>query len=140
MTESILQLLQWLVPTGGVGMLLGWLTSTRLRQARTAKEVHDTYKKMYEDLHNQVIEIANDNSEMRQMLARLERAISKGAACRIWATCPIRRELQRAQDEPDLRQLFRQPHRAHRGKATPRDPPSGDDEPQTSDADPPDAP
>ena len=139
MTESILQLLQWLVPTGGVGMLLGWLTSTRLRQARTAKEVHDTYKKMYEDLHNQVIEIANDNSEMRQMLARLERAISKGTACRIWTTCPIRRELQRAQDEPDLRQLLRQPHRAHRGKATPRDPPSGDDEPQASDADPPDA-
>ena len=140
MTESILQLLQWLVPTGGVGMLLGWLTSTRLRQARTAKEVHDTYKAMYEDLHNQVIEIANDNSEMRQMLARLERAISKGTACRIWATCPIRRELQRAQDEPDLRQLLRQPHRAHRGKATPRDPPGGDDEPQAPDADPPDAP
>ena len=90
MTESILQLLQWLVPTGGVGMLLGWITSTRLRQARTAKEVHDTYKEMYEGLHNQVIDIANDNSEMRQILARLSRAITKVPTCRIGSQCPIR--------------------------------------------------
>lgn len=140
MTESILQLLQWLVPTGGVGMLLGWITSTRLRQARTAKEVHDTYKEMYEGLYNQVIDIANDNSEMRQMLARLERAITKGTTCRIWSQCPIRHELQRTQDEPDLRQLLRYPQRAHRGTASPRDPPRGDDDPTAPDPDPPDAP
>ena len=138
MMDHILQLLQWLVPTWGVGMLLGWLTSTRLRHARVNKEVHDTYKAMYEDVHGQLLQLSEETSELRTLLARLERAITKGSSCRIWATCPIRRELQRTEVEPDLRQLLRQRPRAHRDTPTARDHTSGDsDAPPALDLDPP---
>ncbi len=46
MIDSLITLLQWLLPTGSVGAVIVWLTSKTLRQARTAKEVHDTYKAM----------------------------------------------------------------------------------------------
>lgn len=93
--DQLLTLLQWLVPTGGLGALLGWLTSSRLRSARTAKEVHDTYKMLYADVHDQLLTLSDENKQIRSDISRLERAVTKGATCRIWSQCPIRRELQR---------------------------------------------
>lgn len=140
MTDSILQLLQWLVPTGGVGMLLGWITSTRLRHARTAKEVHDTYKTMYDDVHNELTKLAGENSDINLRLARLEQAIARGPGCHLWPHCPIRLQLQRTSQESDIRTLLGQRTRASRDHPTSRHPPrgtSGDDPPDADADDPP---
>lgn len=133
--DTLLTLLQWLVPAGGLGAALGWLTSSRLRSARTAKEVHDTYKQMYVDLHDQLLSLSDENKEIRSSLSRLERAVTKGATCRIWANCPIRRELQRP-PQPDL-QLPAHRQRPRRG----RDPTNARDAPpDPGDSPPPDEP
>ena len=62
MIDSLITLLQWLLPTGSVGAVIVWLTSKTLRQARTAKEVHDTYKAMYEDVQGTLINLQHDNT------------------------------------------------------------------------------
>lgn len=94
MTETLLTLLQWLVPTGSVGAVIAWLTSKTLRQARTAKEVHDTYKAMYEDLHGTLIDLQHDNTQLHDAIRRLESAIRRATECRYYGTCPLRSELQ----------------------------------------------
>ena len=50
MTETISNLLQWLIPSGSLATVLVWLTSKTLRTLRETKEIHDTYKVMYEDV------------------------------------------------------------------------------------------
>ena len=50
MTETIINLLQWLIPSGGFGAVIVWLTNKNLRNLRMTKEVHDTYKTMFIDV------------------------------------------------------------------------------------------
>ena len=92
MTETILQYLQWAIP-GGIGTAIGWLLSSKLRGARVAKEVHDTYKAMYEDVSRELQEIRKENEKIYKAFTRLERAVAKATACRYWPGCPIRSEL-----------------------------------------------
>lgn len=93
MTEVIMQILQLLIPTGGIASVIIWITSKKSRNARNAKEVHDTYKAMYEDVQKTLIELRSDNEKLYKAVSRLERAISRASACRHWDTCPIRSEL-----------------------------------------------
>ena len=64
MFDSLLNILQWLLPTGSVGAVVVWLTSKTLRQAHTAKQVHDTYKAMYEDVRGTLILLQDDNTQL----------------------------------------------------------------------------
>ena len=130
MIDSLITLLQWLLPTGSVGAVIVWLTSKTLRQARTAKEVHDTYKQMYDDLHDQLLTLSNENKHIRSSLSRLERAVTKGATCRLWSQCPIRSELQRApRTDIDL-PAPRQHQRKSRSPTDTRDPPRDEGDPE----------
>lgn len=120
--EQVLTLLQWLIPSGGVGMLLGWLTSSRLRRARTRREEHDTYMHLYEDTKQTLEELSHENSKMRHRLGRLETMLTRAYNCRYWGSCPIRRELQKHEAEAlygaaparDLKDYLRrhEPHHA----------------------------
>lgn len=94
MIDSLITLLQWLLPTGSVGAVIVWLTSKTLRQARTAKEVHDTYKAMYEDVQGTLINLQHDNSQLHDAILRLEATIRRATECRYYGTCPLRSELQ----------------------------------------------
>lgn len=94
MIDSLITLLQWLLPTGSVGAVIVWLTSKTLRQARTAKEVHDTYKAMYEDVQGTLINLQHDNTLLHESILRLEATIRRATECRYYGTCPLRRELQ----------------------------------------------
>ena len=94
MIDSLFTLLQWLLPTGSVGAVIVWLTSKTLRQARTAKEVHDTYKAMYEDVQGTLINLQHDNSQLHDAILRLEATIRRATECRYYGTCPLRSELQ----------------------------------------------
>lgn len=117
--ETFLQILQWLVPAGGVGTVLVWLTSSRIRDARTAREVHDTYKLMYEDVQNTLIQIQNENSKLHEAVARLESTLSRATRCVHYGVCPIRGELQKLAE--GKRKLLRTSTREEDGRHRPRD-------------------
>ena len=128
--DQLLTILQWLVPAGGLGAILGWLTNSRLRATRTAKEVHDTYKQMYDDLHEQLLNLSDENKHIRADFSRLERAVTMGATCRLWPRCPIRRELQRP-PLPDVSVPSpRQHQRKSRSPTDTRDPPRDEGDPE----------
>ena len=97
MFETILQYLQWAIP-GGLGVTVVWLTSRTVRSARTAKEVHDTYKEMYSDVSLSLQEMRKENEKLYKAITRLERAVSRATACRYWPDCPIRSELPDAKE------------------------------------------
>ena len=135
--DQLLTILQWLAPAGGLGAILGWLTNSRLRATRTAKEVHDTYKQMYDDLHGQLLTLSDENKHIRSSLSRLERAVTKGATCHLWSQCPIRHELQRApRTDIDL-PAPRQHQRKSRSHTDTRDPPRDEGDPEPPPLDPP---
>ena len=95
MTETFLTLLQGLLPAGGLGAVMVWLTSKTLRKLRTVKETHDTYKVMYEDLRTSLIQLQNDYTNIHTAFVRLEALVRRASVCRYYAHCPLRDELQR---------------------------------------------
>lgn len=97
MTETITSLLQWLIPSGGLGAVIVWLTNKTLRNVRTAKEVHDTYKTLYDDIRQTLIELQDENKKMYRVISRLERAVSKAPSCHYYRDCPIGSELRELQ-------------------------------------------
>lgn len=97
MTETLSNLLQWLIPSGGLGAVVVWLTNKTLRNLRTSKEVHDTYKQMYQDVQQTLIDIQDENKKLYRVISRLERAVSKVPLCRHYPNCPVNIELQQHQ-------------------------------------------
>lgn len=100
MTETLYTLLQWLIPSGSLATVVVWLTNKTLRNLRSAKEIHDTYKTMYEDVKVTLIAISNEKKDLYAIVVRLERAVSKAPGCRYFdAACPVGRELR---DYPEI--------------------------------------
>lgn len=99
MHDTILNILQWLIPSGGLGVAIGWLTSRTLRQARTSKEVHDAYRTMYEDVRATLIQLQDDNRELHLAVARLNKAVYATARCAYRVTCPVRHELRKQESK-----------------------------------------
>lgn len=93
MTEHLTTILQWLIPSGGLGAVIAWMTSRIIRQTRLVKEVHDTYKVMYDDVSKTLLEVRDENEKLYKVVGKLERAISRATMCRYWHECPIRAEL-----------------------------------------------
>lgn len=112
--DTLTSLLQWLIPAGSLGSLLVWLTSRTLRQTRTAKEVHETYKTLYDNISQTLIELQGDNQRLYKAVSRLERAIHRSSTCRYVSHCPVRLELQE--------QSHRAKPHTHRQPAAARDP------------------
>ena len=116
MSETILQYLQWAVPSG-LGAALMWLLSRRVRRARDAKEVHDAYREMYQDMSISLQELRRENEKLYKAITKLERAVSRATACDYWSDCPIRSELP----EPKVRGTSPLPqHNGQRGKGDSR--------------------
>lgn len=90
--ELFLQVLHWAVP-GGLGAACLWLLSRDVRRVRTAKEIHDTYKQMYEDVSSTLTALRDDYDKIYKICFRMERAMSRAPMCRYWVQCPIRVEL-----------------------------------------------
>lgn len=100
MTETLHTLLQWLIPSGSLATVVVWLTNKTLRNLRSAKEIHDTYKTMYEDVKVTLTAISDENKKLCIIVARFERAVSKAPGCRYFdAACPVSRELR---DYPEI--------------------------------------
>lgn len=128
--ETLISVLQWAVPGGIVGAVT-WLVSREVRHASTAKKVHDTYKKMYEDVSSTLKEIRQDYDklyrnydELYEICTRMEHALSRASVCRYWPQCPIRDELP---EHPFVSQLGTSSGRQHGHAHRARDTSDGDD-------------
>lgn len=127
MADTIFQILQWAIPSGGIGAAIAWIAEKKTRDAKTAKEVHDTYKAMYEDISALLVEtqkkyeetkeqietLGTENSRTRRALNRLSRAIEAIQICPHRANCPVSGELS-LDEEADTGKQVRAKHRTTR--------------------------
>ena len=114
MAETILQILTWAIPSGGIGAAIAWLANRNVRKTTEAKTIHDTYKTMYEDVSRELKAIRSENGEilekadrtsqesrsLKRALDRLSRAIEAIQFCPYRAECPVRAELQDGENLP----------------------------------------
>ena len=112
MADIILQFLTWAIPSGGIGAAIVWFLNRKAHKAEIAKTVHDTYKKMYEDVsqllietrekyeetYEKIEELSQENARTRTALNRLSRAVEAIQLCPYRSECPVRGELQKQGD------------------------------------------
>ena len=113
MADIILQILQWAIPSGGIGAAIVWLANRNANSARNAKVVHDTYKGMYEDISKVLLEtqekyeentrvvegLRAENHKTRLAINRLSRAIEAIELCPHRNSCPVSSELSLDEDD-----------------------------------------
>ena len=119
MTDIIMNILQWAIPSGGIGAAIVWIANRKVKQAEADKRVHDIYKQMYEDLGQEQIkiqkkldesaeknakaieELNKENARIRKLLNRLSRAIEAIQLCPHRASCPVSGELRHDEDDQE---------------------------------------
>jgi hypothetical protein len=121
-------ILQWLLPTGGLGSIFAWLGSKILRRLQETKEVHDTYKTLYEDISETLKSLQNEVDGLHKELGRFRRSVSKMYGCRYYPDCPVQRELQNSEKNRD-RSKGKKPNgqSGDRDAESQSDPDSGDE-------------
>lgn len=112
MGDTIFQILQWAIPSGGIGAAIAWIANRRLRTVEEKKKIADTYKQMYDMVSRELISLQQQNEtnyekienlrtdgdKMRRALNRLSRAIEAIQICPHRAACPVSVELSLDQD------------------------------------------
>lgn len=110
--DTLLQILQWAIPSGGIGAAIAWVANRKANNAKQAKSVHDTYKVMYEDISKLLVEtqqkydqstqltekLVSENNLTRRALNRLSRAIEAIQLCPHAGSCPVSGELSLSDD------------------------------------------
>lgn len=105
--DLMMQILQWLIPVGSAGTMIGCIFFRDLRKAREAKEKNDIYKEMYDNISGTLIELQNENKRLYKAVRQLNQTIQKATGCPHFADCPLRDELQKSEridTEPPIRQ------------------------------------
>lgn len=111
--DTILQILQWALPSGGIGAAIAWIVNRKAQNAKTAKQVHDTYKEMYQDISDVLLKlqknydelsksldtVKTENGSLKRAINGLRRAIESINDCPYKRECPVRDRLQ-AEGEP----------------------------------------
>ena len=112
MAGTIIDIIQWAIPSGGIGAAIAWVANRKATAAKTAKSVHDTYKVMYEDVSTLLVEtqkkyeentkiteqLVAENNLTRRAVNRLSRAIEAIQLCPHRAACPVSSELSLSED------------------------------------------
>lgn len=116
---DILNILQWAIPSGGIGAAIAWIANRKVKEAEQAKRIHDTFKEMYGDVSKELLakqkelndaaednakaieELNKENARTRYALNRLTRAIEAIQLCPHRASCPVSSELQNQEDDGD---------------------------------------
>ena len=104
MADWLIQILQWSIPSGGLGIAIGWFLNRGQQEAESAKAIHNAYKEMYEDVSRELVKLNSENNEIKQKfniessslrraVNRLSRAIEAIQLCPYRAECPVRTEL-----------------------------------------------
>lgn len=110
--DTLMQILQWAIPSGGIGAAIAWVANRKANNAKQAKSVHDTYKVMYEDISKLLVEtqskydestkltekLVSENNLTRRALNRLSRAIEAIQLCPHAGSCPVSGELSLSED------------------------------------------
>lgn len=94
--ETIRQIIEMIFPAG-IGTAIGWLLSRKVYFAKNEAQIHDIYKKMYDDVATTLTKMQDENKKLYKAIARLERAVNRATSCRLWPDCPIAGELQEQQ-------------------------------------------
>lgn len=116
---DILSILQWALPSGGIGAAIAWFIHRSAVNAKDAKTVHDTYKQMYHDLGaelerlqvqinhqtdvnrtlcDKIKKLTDENDELRKAINRLRSTLLEIKRCPHYADCPVRSELRDAEN------------------------------------------
>lgn len=119
-SDLIMQILQWLVPSGIAGSLWAWLRHRENNKVIAAKERNDAYKEMYDNLSGTLIDLQNENIKLYKAVRELNRTIQRASTCKHYADCPIRGELQKSGTIDTDRQRHRQPAKQKRVRAPTR--------------------
>lgn len=97
MNGALMDILQYLLPSGALVTFFTWLIRRDVHNARSAKEKHDLYKKMYEDSQETNFNLQKDVRNLQIAFINLERAVSKAVLCKYYDDrCPVRNELQKS--------------------------------------------
>lgn len=97
MNGTLMDILQYLLPTGALATFFTWLIRRDVHNARSAKEKHDLYKQMYEDSQETNFNLQKDVRNLQIAFINLERAVSKAVLCKHYGDrCPVRNELQKS--------------------------------------------
>lgn len=100
MSDTLLNLLTYALPSGFVVQLLNWLLNRRTRKMQSMVDIDALYIENIGKLREELIKTQDENRKVYSDIARLERAVSKlertigkVAACPHFDDCPIRGEL-----------------------------------------------
>jgi hypothetical protein len=88
--ENWMNILQWLIPSGGLGAIMAWIVSKRVRQTKEQKEVTDVYREMYESKSQTVRELNEEVNFLYRELGNTRRAVAKIYTCPHYDNCPVR--------------------------------------------------
>ena len=99
------------ISSGTLCSIAGWWLNRKLRRAKSAKEMQDVYKTMYENLESTILKFQDENRKLYRAVARLEKAVTRATTCPHYADCPIRDELHEQQANDALRKHGGQSHR-----------------------------
>ena len=136
MNEVLSNLLNYALPSGLFVQLLNWMLSFRKRKARDMGEIDTLYIDNINKLREELIKTQDENRKLYRAISRLERAVSKATACRHFAGCPMRGELQEQTTGNAAGNDFRpvrQPARDKKGGRMARDDPRQPGEPEDTD-------
>lgn len=93
-TETIMQLLELLFGPGCIAAFWVWIKTRENRKALASKERDDTYKQMYDNLSDTLLDLQNENIKLYKAVRLLNRTIQKATTCVHYSVCPLRDELQ----------------------------------------------
>ena len=144
MVDTLMQFLTWAIPSGGIGAAIAWIANRKVKAAESAKQVHDTYKSMYEDISRELLttqrkvddatkateDLRDENARTRRALNRLSKAIEAIQICPHRSSCPVSSELRL--DEEDADPADSAPRTKKRQQRKPRQP-ERDDKPHNED-------
>ena len=121
MTDIILNILQWAIPSGGIGAAIAWIANRKVNDAA-------------EDNAKAIEELNKENARTRYALNRLTRAIEAIQLCPHRASCPVSGELRH--DEDDQEGTEPGPKRTKRRQCKPKSEPGGKPGEDNGDVDP----
>lgn len=117
--------------TGGLVALVNWMINLKAARRRSELEKDDLARIMADRDNETILKLYNENRNILEKLASLERMLYKVVSCRYYAACPARCIVQEYKTKH-----FREPDGQHqmeqKGIHSPRDHPdehSGNDNP-----------
>lgn len=99
MMDNLISILQWVIPSGGLGAVIAWFASKTIRNTRTKKEVHDTYKTLYEHISVTLENLQDEVDNLHKEIGRFRRSIAKMYNCSYYPNCPVQHELQNSEGD-----------------------------------------